>query len=268
VRVPAILLAATILFAPAAAGAEGAAREVPPHPVPEKARALADRGRAFHDAGDYTSAIAAFTQAYAMAPRPALLFNLAQAYRLRGNCDDAALMYRRYLATAPDPQGRALAEAHLGAVERCGHPVAPRIASAPEPATTSLVIPPAPDALEVTRTAPPRSSAAKIEKGVGVGLTVAGSVALAVAAYYAVQAHDAANDVTAAYDRHAMWKDIAPIDARGKRAATTAQRFGAGGALGVLGGVVMYVIGKHTEHPPVSVMPTGHGVEVGMSWAF
>ena len=35
-----------------------------------------------------------------------LLFNLAQAYRLQGNCDDAALMYRRYLATNPGVEQR------------------------------------------------------------------------------------------------------------------------------------------------------------------
>ncbi|HSR99814.1 MAG TPA: hypothetical protein VLM79_22325, partial [Kofleriaceae bacterium] len=36
--------------------------------VPAKARALAERGRASHDAGDYAAAITAFTQAYVMAP--------------------------------------------------------------------------------------------------------------------------------------------------------------------------------------------------------
>ena len=71
--------------------------------VPAKARALAERGRADHDRGDYGAAIAEFTEAYALAPSPALLFNLAQAYRLAGRCDDAALMYRRYLTGDPAP---------------------------------------------------------------------------------------------------------------------------------------------------------------------
>src|SRR5690606_28579845 len=73
-----------------------------------------------HDRGDYARAIAAFKEAYVLAPSPGLLFNLAQAYRLRGNCDDAALMYRRYIAAAPrSADERALAEAHLATVVRC-----------------------------------------------------------------------------------------------------------------------------------------------------
>src|SRR5438874_5150491 len=92
-----------------------------PQPIPEKARALADRGRVAHDAGDYGSAIAAFQEAYVIAPSPALLFNLAQAYRLAGDCDDAAWMYRRFLDTNPVGEHRTLAESHLSTVEKCGH---------------------------------------------------------------------------------------------------------------------------------------------------
>ena len=81
--------------------------------VPTRARTLAERGRAAHDARDYAGAIAAFTEAYAIAPAPALLFNLAQAYRLAGRCDDASLMYRRFLASSPSDDARGLAELHL-----------------------------------------------------------------------------------------------------------------------------------------------------------
>lgn len=259
-RVASAVIATALLFASVAASAQ-----VSPDTIPAKARTLSDQGRAFHDAGDYTRAIAAFTLAYAMAPKPGLLFNLAQAYRLRGSCDDAALMYRRYLATNPSPQGRALAEAHLATVERCRHQPASRVAGEAAPSISSR----APrHTRPTTGTASRPSSTARIEKNVGVGLTVAGSVALGVAAYYAVRAHNAASDVTEAYDQHARWQDIAPLDARGKTAATSAQIFGIGGGLGVAGGVVMYLIGKHTDRPPVSVAPTVHGVEVSMSWVF
>jgi tetratricopeptide (TPR) repeat protein len=104
-------LALALLVVPALAVAEPA--------VPAQARALAERGRIAHDRGDYPAAIAAFTEAYALAPSPALLFDLAQAYRLAGRCADAAVMYRRYLANDPDPEARALAETQLEAVEHC-----------------------------------------------------------------------------------------------------------------------------------------------------
>ena len=42
--------------------------------VPERARQLSDHGRALYDAGNYAGAIAAYDEAYALAPRPGLLF--------------------------------------------------------------------------------------------------------------------------------------------------------------------------------------------------
>src|SRR5688572_11504167 len=107
-----MIVAAMLVAAPAA-------RADDEFPIPVKARDLAAKGRTAHDQGDYTRAIAAFKEAYVMAPAPALLFNLAQAYRLQGNCDDAALMYRRYISSRPAPEGRALAEEHLQTMERC-----------------------------------------------------------------------------------------------------------------------------------------------------
>src|SRR5690349_15298118 len=80
--------------------------------IPDKARHLAERGRALHDAGNYTDAIAAFREAYVLAPSPGLLFNIAQSYRLAGRCDDAAWMYRRYLDSQPSGDRRAVAESH------------------------------------------------------------------------------------------------------------------------------------------------------------
>src|SRR5258706_6885134 len=84
-----------------------------PEKIPAKARELASRGRAFHDAGDYAAAVDAYKEAYVLAPSPGLLFNIAQAYRLAGNCDEAAWMYRRYLDTNPTGPDKTLAEQHL-----------------------------------------------------------------------------------------------------------------------------------------------------------
>jgi tetratricopeptide (TPR) repeat protein len=237
----------------------------PGEPIPTKARTLADRGRAAHDAGDYSAAIAAFTQAYVIAPSPALLFNLAQAYRLQGNCDDAALMYRRYLATNPGFEQRALAEAHLASVERCLHKLALHIPV--ETASRGRIAPPGVEP-SATVAAGPVSRRAQIEKDIGLGLAIGGGMSLAVAAYYAIQAHEAENDVGAAFARGGRWADIAPSDARGRSAATAATWFGAGGALGLAGGIVTYLIGRRDEGPPLTVATTRHGLQLGVRWAY
>ncbi|HEY6177065.1 MAG TPA: tetratricopeptide repeat protein, partial [Kofleriaceae bacterium] len=251
-----------LAVAPIAAHGEDAATT-----IPAKARTLAERGRAAHDAGDYSGAIAAFIQAYVMAPSPALLFNLAQAYRLQGDCDDAALMYRRFLATNPEPEQRALAETHLASVERCMHKIALHIPIETAP-DRSMVPAAAPVLTATTPAVPAVSRRAQIEKDVGVGLAIGGGVSLAVAAYYAVQAHDASNDVAAAYARGDKWQQIAPIDDRGQSAATKAKLFGAGGAVGIVGGIVTYLLGRRDEGPPVTVATTPHGLEVGVRWKY
>ena len=258
----AILVAVAVMSAPFVAHGDADTGE-----IPTKARTLAERGRAFHDAGDYSDAIAAFTQAYVIAPSPALLFNIAQAYRLQGNCDDAALMYRRYLATNPPPEQRALAENHLASVERCLRKLSLHIPLGAE--TARALAPSRPSAAVVTASAAPTGSRrAQIEKDIGVGLMLGGGVSLAAAAYYAVQAHQASEDVAAGYASGAKWKDLAPTDERGRSAATTAKLLGAGGALGVAGGLVTYLIGRHHEQPPVTVSPTRNGLAVGVRWAF
>jgi tetratricopeptide (TPR) repeat protein len=257
----AILAAAVLTIAPLPAHGDAPSSD----PIPAKARSLADRGRAAHDVGDYPAAIAAFTQAYVIAPSPALLFNLAQAYRLQGNCDDAALMYRRYLATNPRPEQRALAEAHLASVERCLHKIALHI-----PVETASGRPIAPPVVppSTTAVAAPASRRARIEKDIGLGLAIGGGVSLAIAAYYAVQAHEAEDEVGAAFAKGGRWQDIAPIDARGKSAATAAKLFGAGGALGLAGGIVTYLIGRHDEGPPLTVATTRHGLQLGVRWLY
>jgi tetratricopeptide (TPR) repeat protein len=264
----AFIIALTILLAPLAVRADEAANS-----VPAKARMLAARGRAAHAAGDYGGAIAAFTQAYAMAPAPALLFNLAQAYRLRGSCDDAALMYQRFLDSGPAPEVRSLVENHLATVERCMHKIGLNIPITSGPGARAGSVAgrgsagiSVDSAGSVTAA---RARKAALEKDVGIGLVIGGTASLALATYYAFQAHNAASDVADAYAKGAKWKDVAPLDARGKTASSRARLLGVGGALGVAGGVITYLIGRHTERStPVTVVPRGRGVEVGLTWAF
>jgi len=255
-----VLIVALMVLLPVVAWSDSWSGE-----VPAKARALAERGRTLHESGDYANAIVAFTQAYAMAPSPALLFNLAQAYRLQGDCDDAALMYRRYLATNPGPERSALAESQLANMERCMRKLALHIPIE----TANLAVPPPPSATvgsSATVTRPSRK--AQIEKDVGVGLMAGGTVSLAIAAAYAVRAHNASNDVAAAYARGARWNEVAPIDSRGKSAARTAKISGGAAAVGIAGGIAMYLVGRHHEQTPVTVAATGHSVEVSMLWGF
>lgn len=261
-KVPALAIAAALAVAPSLASAQ---EPDAPEVIPPKARALAIQGRAYHDAGDYGNAIIAFKEAYVMAPSPGLLFNLAQAYRLAGNCDDASLMYRRYIATGPSLEGRTIAEGHLATVERCTHKASLGI---PQDPGTPLPIKTDRASGSLFSTAAP-SGHGRLEKNLGMGLVVGGGVALAIATYYGLEAHDAASDVEDGYAHGAKWKDLQPIDARGQHAETYARVFGVTGGVAVVGGVALYLIGRRAEQlPPIAIAPAKQGATVSAAWRF
>lgn len=70
-------------------------------------RHVAD-GLAAQAAGQLDEAISFYNQAFDLVPHPELLFNLGQAYRLKGEKARALLYYRKYLAI--DARGRGAAE--------------------------------------------------------------------------------------------------------------------------------------------------------------
>jgi len=255
------VLAIAVLVA--AAGGVSADDHVPPERIPQKARELADRGRAYHDAGEYMKAVAAFKEAYVLAPSPGLLFNIAQAYRLAGDCDDAAWMYRRYLDTNPAEESRALAAQHLASVEKCGHGGL-LVVSAPvvEAAVPTTVTAAPEDAVD---TSPHESRAKRAALWVGVG----GGVALAGAVVFALDASSASDKVTDLYKHGGKGSDVAAENERGQRSATLATVLGVGGGLAVVSAGVLYAIGHHSESAQhIAVAPHAHGAEVSLSWHF
>ncbi|MDQ3366779.1 MAG: hypothetical protein M3680_15245 [Myxococcota bacterium] len=239
-------------------------------PIPQKARKLAEHGREMHEKGEYARAIVAFKEAYVMAPSPALLFNLAQAYRLQGNCDDAALMYRRYLAADPSPEARELAGGHLQSVERC---VAKRsLDLQSDDSAAYLAVPPPPgpehiivaDRREVDAPAP-----SHLKANIGLGVAIGGVAALGVAAYFGMRSYSASQAVEEAYASGAKWNEIEDIAERGERSERAATIFGIGGGLAAVGGVTLFLLGRRDERAtPLAVRPSARGAEVSYAWRF
>jgi tetratricopeptide (TPR) repeat protein len=247
----------------AAAGNVSADDRLPPERIPQKARELAEKGRAYHDAGEYMKAVAAFKEAYVLAPSPGLLFNIAQAYRLAGDCDDAAWMYRRFLDSNPGEASRTLAEQHLASVEKCGHGgllvVSPPVIDAKVAASQQQ------PAIVAVDTAPHESHAKRAALWVGVG----GGLALAGAVFFAVDASNASDKVTDLYAHGGKGSDVAAEDARGQRSSTLATVLGVGGGLAVVSAGVLYAVGRHYESAQhVAIAPHAHGAEVSLSWHF
>lgn len=85
----------------------------------EDARAHFLRGEAAYETGDYETAAQEWQRAYQLDPRPALQYNLAQAYERLGRLDDAVRAYRIYIenTTAEDPRMQT-ARARLASLEQ------------------------------------------------------------------------------------------------------------------------------------------------------
>lgn len=261
-RAGAIVIAAFVVAAWSPAFAD---RPLRPERIPNKARQLAETGRAAHNAGNYTAAIDAFKEAYVLAPSAALLFNIAQAYRLAGNCDESAWMYRRFLDSNPVGDQRVVAESQLAAVVKCGR--GGLRVTLPKPKLDSAKVP-EPE-LAVAKPLPPPDTRGSRYKRIGVGTAVVGGALLAGATVFAIDAHDASKTVAEAYRRGGKWEDIKDIDARGQRSAKLATGLGIGGGLAAISGAVLFAVGRHYEHAQrVAVTPKAHGAQVTLSWPF
>jgi tetratricopeptide (TPR) repeat protein len=262
---PGLALVVTLVAAMPVTHADNALR---PERIPNKARDLATKGRKAHQAGDYTAAVSAFKEAYVLAPSPGLLFNIAQAYRLGGNCDEAAWMYRRFLDTDPKGTHRQLAENHLATVERCGTgglriTVTPPRLEAKMPLPASAL-----DASTRIDQVAPHRRGAKL-KHLGTYTMAGGGIALIGAAIFAYDAHRAASSVEETYKRGGRWSDVANTDARGQRSASFAKVLGTGGGIAAVSGAVMYGLGRHYEQARhVEITPTAGGARVSLSWGF
>jgi hypothetical protein len=233
--------------------------------IPEKAKQLAERGREAHDRGQYVDAIAAFNEAYVLAPSAGLLFDLAQAYRLAGRCDDAAWMYRRYLDSGPPAEHRALAEAHLATAEKCGHGGL-RVVLVPPASDAKLVLPtPEP---ELTATAPVIHRSGSRDKHFAEGFALVGGALVATSVVFAVDAGNAASTVTAAYKTgDGKGKDLSATDSSGQIDSDLALGLGLAGAASFAAAAVYYTLGLRAERAVVATPQPG-GARVAMTWRF
>lgn len=134
-----------------------ASAQTPSEADRKKAAALYAEGQNHYDLARFDQAITAWAAAYELSREPVLLYNIAQAHRLKGDCKQALAVYRSYLRVSPTASNRTQTEDHIAAMEKCiatgtapprgaGEPGKP----APKPATTP---PPKPVA---TTPAPPK----------------------------------------------------------------------------------------------------------------
>ena len=131
-------------MSPLRAGAEPAAATPAPTTAASEiatdaeAKRLFDEAQRHFRAGENDEAIAALQQAYDRTREPALLFDLGQVYRRKGDCASALGFYQQFLASHPSDVDRRRAEAHVDNVTACA-------ATPPDSSDETTLSPAAPD---------------------------------------------------------------------------------------------------------------------------
>ena len=130
-RVIALAALAVLVCAGPASAQDSAERE---------ARAHSERGMTAYHLAHYDEAIAEFEAAYELSRAPRLLYNIAQAHRLKGDCATALRVYVSYLGEEPAAPMRRQVEEQIAEMRACvarrdEHARAPSVSAPPRRAT-------------------------------------------------------------------------------------------------------------------------------------
>jgi tetratricopeptide (TPR) repeat protein len=253
------------------------AAAVPAHAEPSAA-AAADaayqEGRRLYDLHEWDRAIAKFKESYALRSDAPSLFNIAQAYRLAGDCAQAVSFYKTYARNFPHATNLDKVTKFLRELEPCPapapepepRPAAPPPSPSPSPTVSSARVPPAPAPAPVTTAARPPEphvavaphapEAGRAERIAAVALGAAGIAAIGAGGLFAYQGHQKASKVesgTGTWDPQ-LQRDGRAANLRAELA------LGLGGAALITGGILYYLGHRAGERAPVvGVAPSAHG---------
>ncbi len=204
------------------------------------ARAHYIMGEKAYQAGDFAAAREEFLKAYEYAPRPALLYNLAQVAMRQGQREMARGYLRDYLQTQPSD-----AEQIRREISRLDEEPPPAASPAVIPASPPAPAPPAPRPLPSAREGAGRVAAPLLLAIGGAGL-VAGISVLAAGAAASPDAGDADSQQ------------------RARSMVVSGAYVGALGVAAVIGGATLYLLHRRGEAPgrQVRVLPAGPGIQV------
>jgi tetratricopeptide (TPR) repeat protein len=144
-RLPALLLVGLALplalvgTSPAALATEPSSS--PPAPA-DLAREHYERGLAKYNLAEFDAAIVEFKQSYELSKAPRLLFNIAQAYRLKKDYESALYFYNTYLRADPNPPNLDDVDTKIDEMKRALDEQHKAAATPPPPVTPPPVTPP------------------------------------------------------------------------------------------------------------------------------
>jgi tetratricopeptide (TPR) repeat protein len=229
---------------------------------PTDAERYYNEGQAAYDAKRYDDAIAAWDRSYASSHLPGLVYNLAQAHRLRGDCREAVEAYKRFVELDPTSPQRASAEGFVRDLEPCPNP------ATVEHPTTPPALPPSPPPAP-----PPPPHVAVVHRHTGeriAGLVFigAGVAAAGVGGYFGSQAQTLANQVHTACTPSCEWDTVKAKDQEGRSDAQLQYVLYAAGGAAIVTGAVLFALSRRHADVPVAISPLRGGAALtwGHAW--
>lgn len=218
-------------------------------------------GKTAYDRDDYATAITKWQTSYDLSKEAGLLFNLAQAKRLAGDCAGAITTYRRFDTTDTDftSEQHKLAKDFMRELDgTCPAPSsAPTIVTYPKLGGEINLAPRLPDHKSDRASGRSWKIAGLVTSGVGIASITIG---------LGLGHHGASigDEITAACVTSCDWATLKDKDARGKRAVSIGKTLDVVGIAAVAGGAIFYYLGARRETLTVARTPDGRGG--GVSW--
>jgi tetratricopeptide (TPR) repeat protein len=248
------------------------------------AKAHYDQGLTHYNLGEFDKAIVEFKAAYAISNATGLLFNIAQAYRLLKQFEQASYFYKTFLRLKPEAPNRADVEQRIEemdkaiAEQKAIQDAKPREALPPEgenkAGDNKPVQPQTPVTVNINN--PNGGEVIKHEGGgggsmktAGIATAGAGGALLLTGLVFGALASGNQNDLNK-LNNGGTWTSASQdkYDA-GKRDNTIAVIcFVAGGAAVVTGGVLFGLGTLKDRDGGVAVVPTTHGAQFVAGWKF
>ena len=239
-----------------------------------EARALYDEGLRHYNVAEYADAVTAFKGAYLLTGDPKLLFNVAQSYRLSGDCEQALRFYKNFKRESPEAVNLAEVDASISKCEATlpapvaaapPEPVVERPAPAPPPVA-------APDAVPL---APVGVSRAAAGENPGHGKRVAGlalgALGLAAAGPGLALGLSGSAELRELHARSGEWGlNEKRKEASAERRQLAGEILLGVGATSLAAGVVVYLMGNSERRSSshLALAPGPHGGEVVWSCGF
>ncbi len=196
-------------------------------------------GMRAYEAGQYDEALTAWEASYAHSRVPALLFNIAQAQRLRGqpgDCARAIAVYKRFIELDPTSPQRSTAESHIEALGACPAVSPPAIGS-------GAALPPPPSDPPPSGSNPGREDRGMSGKRLGAYALGAGGVVFVIGGvYFGAKARSLGDEVTAACANGCDWNSVKAKDEQGRSAQRTQWISYGVGATALVGATILYLL--------------------------